>query len=260
MTPGPRSPLRLVLHQAKYEQKSYWRNPPSAFFTFAFPLMFLLIFGSLNAGNRLGNLPFNQFYVPGILAFGVISATYTNLAMTLTIRRDAGVLKRLRGTPLPAWALLAGLMTSCLLVSIVLSALVVGIGVLLFDFRVPPHLPAIAVALLLGVACFSAVGVAVTSLIRNSDAAPAVVNGLLFPVLFLSGVFYPLPAGSLISRVADLFPVSHFGRALFVAFDPRLPAGPLHGFAWPDLAVLAAWTVGASLLAVRTFRWTPTRR
>ena len=254
------SPVRLALHQVPYEQRSYWRNPPSAFFTFAFPIMFLVIFASLNRGARiefLGNLDYNQYYIPGILAFGVISACYTNLAMTLSIRRDSGILKRLRGTPLPAASLFGGLVLHCLIVSAVLVALTTAIGVIFYGVTFPGHYAALAVALLLGVATFCALGVAVSSLVPNADAAPAVVNGILFPVLFLSGVFFPLRPGTWVSQVADVFPVRHFVQAVFTAFDPRLPSGPAHGFAGRHLLVLAGWAVVATVVAVRRFRWEP---
>ncbi len=185
--------MRLALHQLKYEQKAFWRNPPAAVFTFAFPVMFLVIFASLNAGNRIGfldGLPYNQYFVPAIAGFGLISACFTNLAMTLALRRDSGVLKRLRATPLPASALLAGLLLNALVVSLVLLVLLLGAGALFYGVEVPAQWPAIALAVLIGVACFSALGVAMSALVPNADAAPAVVNGILLPVAFISGVFF----------------------------------------------------------------------
>jgi ABC-2 type transport system permease protein len=250
--------LRLALRQVPYEQKSYWRNPISAFFTFAFPIMFLVIFASLNTGSTidfLGGLKYNQYYIPGIIAFGVMSACYTNLATLLAFRRDTGILKRLRGTPLPASALFGGMLGSAVIVSAVLVALTTAIGMVFYDVTFPGHWLALGVALLVGAFAFCALGVAVSALIPNADAAPAVVNAVFFPVVFLSGVFFPLPPDSILSRIADFFPVRHFVQAVFVAFDPRLPHGPAHGFAWDDVAVLALWGVGSALLAVRLFRW-----
>ncbi len=249
--------LRLALHQLRYEQKSYWRNPPSAFFTFAFPVMFLVIFASLNNGQTIdfmGGLAYNQYFIPGILAFGVISACYTNLAMTLSIRRDAGILKRLRATPLPVSSLVAGLLANAVVVAVLIVAITTAVGMLFYGVTFPGHWVALALALLVGVATFCALGIAVSSLIPNADAAPAVVNGVLFPVLFLSGVFFPIKTGTL-TRIADVFPVRHFVQAVFTAFDPRLPHGPAHGFAWTDLGVLALWAVGATVFALRRFRW-----
>jgi ABC-2 type transport system permease protein len=254
--------LGLALRQVPYEQRSYWRNPASAFFTFAFPIMFLVIFASLNTGSTidfLGGLAYNQFYIPGIIAFGVISACYTNLATILAVRRDAGILKRLRGTPLPASSLFGGLLGNSAIISVILVALTTAIGVLFYDVTFPGHWLALAVALAVGALAFSAIGIAVASLIPNADAAPAVVNGVFFPILFLSGVFIPLEPDSVLSRIADFFPVRHFVNAVFTAFDPRLPHGPTHGFDWPDVGVLALWGLVAGVLAVRRFRWEPRR-
>lgn len=253
----------LAMHQVRYEQKSYWRNPASAFFTFVFPIMFLVIFASLNSGERisfLGGLKYNQYYAPGIIAFGIISACYTNLAMTLSLRRDAGILKRLRGTPLPAASMFGGLLGNSAIISVILVALVSAIAILFYGVTFPGHYPALAVALLVGAACFCAIGVAVSSLIPNADAAPAVVNAVLFPLLFISGVFFPVRPDSLLSKIADFFPIRHFVNALFTAFDPRLPHGPAHGFAGGDLLVVGLWAVGAAAFAVRRFRWEPGRR
>ena len=255
------SPAGLALHQLRYEQKSYWRNPPSAFFTFAFPIMFLVIFASLNSGQRidfLGGLAYNQYYIPGIIAFGVISACYTNLAMTLAIRRDAGILKRLRGTPLPTVSLVAGLVLNSVVISTILVIVTTLVGVAFYGVTFPGHYAALGLTLLLAVAAFCALGIAVSSLIPSADAAPAVVNGVLFPLLFISAVFFPIEPGTL-TRIADLFPIRHFVQATFVAFDPRLPSGVAHGFAWGHLGVLAAWAVGAAVVAVRRFRWEPRR-
>lgn len=256
------SPAALAVHQLRYEQKSYWRNPASAFFTFAFPVMFLVIFASLNTGARidfLGGLKYNQYYTPGIIAFGIISACFTNLAMTLSVRRDEGILKRLRGTPLPTAALFSGLVANSVLISALLTAVVGAVGIAFYGVTFPGHWLALATTLVVGVACFCALGVAVSSLVPNADAAPAIVNGVLFPVLFISGIFFPMQPDSLISRIADVFPVRHFALATFSAFDPRLPHGPAGGFAWTHLAVLGLWAAVGSVVAVRRFRWEPRR-
>jgi len=248
----------LLAWQTRYEQKAYWRNPASAFFTFAFPLIFLVIFASLNSGvtlDFLDGLPYNQFYIPAIIAFGIMSATYTQLAITLSLRRDSGVLKRARATPLPAWALVGGLVGSSVVVSLLITALTTALGILAYGVTFPGHWLALALALVVGAATFCAVGVMVSTFVPNADAAPAVVNAVFFPVLFLSGTFFPLPPTSVLSRIADFFPVRHFTSAVFAAFDPRLPGGVGSGFAWTDVGVLALWGAIAAAIAVRRFRW-----
>lgn len=253
----------LSVHQLRYEQLAFWRNPPAAVFTFAFPVMFLVVFASLNTGSRiefLDGLPFNQYYVPSIAAFGLISACFTNLAMTLALRRDAGTLKRLRATPLPAAALLGGLLLNALVVAVVLLVVLLAVGVGFYDVEVPGQWVALLLAVVVGVACFCSLGVAMSTLVRNADAAPAVVNGVLLPVALVSGVFFPLPPDSVLSRIADFAPVRPLAQALFAAFDPRTPNGLGAGIDWASLGVLVAWGVLGAVVAVRRFRWTPSRR
>ena len=252
--------LGLLARQIGYEQRAFWRNASAAVFTFVFPLLMLVIFGTINRDARigmLGGLSYNQYFVPGIVAFGVISACYTKLAMTLTIQREAGVLKRLRGTPLPPWLFMAGQIGSSLLVSALLVALTTALGVAAYGVRFPGHWVALALALAAGAFCFCALGIAITAAIPSATAAPAIVNGLLFPVLFISGTFYPLAPGSWLARVAELLPIRPFEEALFRAFDPGA-AG--HAVAVQPLVALALWGVGALLVALRSFRWEPATR
>jgi ABC-2 type transport system permease protein len=256
------SALGLSVHQLKYEQKMYWRNPASAFFTFAFPVMFLVIFASLNTGTTidfLGGLKYNQYYVPGIICFGIISATYTNLAMTVTIRRDTGLLKRLRGTPLPSVSMFGGLLMNAVVISIILTAIVTVVGILFYGVTFPGHWLALIASLAVGGACFCALGIAVSCFVPNADAAPAIVNGILFPILFLSGVFFPVQNDTVLARLANFFPIRHFTNAVFAAFDPRLPHGITHAFTGNDLLVMAIWGLAGVLVSLRRFRWEPKR-
>jgi ABC-2 type transport system permease protein len=253
------SQLALVAWQVRYEQKLYWRSPSSAMFTFVFPILLLVIFASLNQGSRLqglGGISYNQYYVPGIVAFGVISACYTNLAIGLCFRRDSGVLKRMRGTPLPPWVFMAGTIGSSLLVSALLTVLTTAVGVAFYGVVFPGRYGALALALLIGAFCFCSLGLAITAAIPVATASPAIVNGLLFPVLFISGTFYPVPDSSWLGMLATLFPVRHFLRAVFAVFDPRMPGSGIDAGA---LAVMLLWGVAAAIVAVRSFRWEPRR-
>jgi len=249
----------LVTHQIRYEQKSYWRNPQSAFFTFAFPIIFLVIFASLNKGQRirdLGNISFNQYYIPAIIAFGVMSACYTSLAIGLTNRRETGILKRLRATPLPAWTYFSGLLANSVIVSVLLTIITVAVGVAFHSVHLPYHLLPLLVAVILGATTFCALGVAVSALAPNADAAPAIVQFPFFALAFISGTFFPAPKGSFIAHLADFFPLVHFTNAVFTPFNP-LARGS--GFAGRDLLILGLWAVGATVVAVWRFRWEPRR-
>jgi len=256
-TAGSPSDAGIALRQLRFEQRAFWRNPAGAIFTFAFPLLFLVIFSTLNSGARIaerGNITFVTFFVPGILAFGLISACYTNLAIRMTMSRDLGILKRVRGTPVPTWAYLAGQVGSSVLITLILFVLTVGLGVVAFGVNFRTGTAAgLVVTLALGAACFCALGLAVSGLCPNADAAPAIVNFSIFPLLFISGIFFPLDtAPPWLRSVAKLFPMQRLADGLQYAFDPRTSG---MGFNAGDLWTLVAWTVVGSLLALRLFKW-----
>jgi ABC-2 type transport system permease protein len=255
--------LVVLLRQMRYEQKFYWRSPSSAVFTFAFPILLLVIFASLNQGATvadLGGISYNQFYVPGIIAFSVISACYTNLSISLCFRRDAGVLKRIRGTPLPPWVFMAGNIGSSLVVSLLLVALTTSVGVLFYRVTFPGRWGAFLVTLVVGAFCFCALGLAMTVVIATATASPAIVNGVLFPILFISGTFFPVPSvsttGRIANTIANMFPVRHFEQAVFAVFDPR---GGGTGIEPRALLMMLGWGLAALVVAVRWFRWEPRR-
>jgi ABC-2 type transport system permease protein len=250
---GRRGSLRLLPHQVRYEQLSFWRNPQSAIFTFIFPVVFVAIMGALFSGggasSYFGGLSALQYYVPSIAALSVLGSCYGQLAVALAARRQNGVLKRVRATPLPAWAYFGGLLAHCVLVSLVDITLIVLVG-RLYGVPLPTHWLAIAVALVLGAASFCALGVAVASVISNSEAAPAVAQLVLFPLLFVSGTYLPIHS-ALLNRVAGWLPVRPFNEALMGPFARHT------GTDWRHLAVLAAWGLAGTLVAIWRFRWDP---
>ena len=249
----------LLLRQVRYQNKLFLRNPFSAFFALAFPMMFLLLFGSLNGNERLpvrGGIRFAQFLTPGLLAFAVISTCYTGLAVGVAMSRDLGILKRIRGTPLPTGLYVAGRILSAVWFSLVSAVIMVAVGVGLFDVRIIWRmLPAAVVTLLLGAACFCALGLAVAALIPNGEAAPVVANFTFLPVAFISDLFFPTDnAPAWVAAVAGVFPVKHFALALEDTFNPFVPGS---GFRWAHLAVVVVWGAAAAVVAVRRFRWEP---
>jgi ABC-2 type transport system permease protein len=254
------SALRLAARQVRYENKAFWRNPPSAFFTFAFPLIFLVLFNLLFGDQPLelpgGTVSASTFYVPAIAAFAVITATFTNLSISVSLARDQGLLKRVRGTPLPGWAYLAGRVAHAVLMALLLVAIVTTAGALFYGVDVPTTtLPAAAVAVAVGAFAFSSLGLAMTAAVPNADAAPAVANAVILPLLFISDIFIRTEeAPAWLRTMADLFPVKHLSQALQTAFDPFVTGA---GFEWGHLAVVAAWGVAGLVLAVRFFSWEP---
>ncbi|HKH13829.1 MAG TPA: ABC transporter permease [Solirubrobacterales bacterium] len=249
----------LALHQFRFDQKTFWRNPGSVFFTVAFPVMFLVIFDLVFGGDeRLEGLGVNvsTYYVPAILTLAVISATFQNLAMSVTIDREFGILKRGRGTPLPDWVFFAGRIGNSLVVSLVMLVLLAAIGRIAYGVSIPwDRAPAVLVTLAVGASAFCCLGLALTGFIPSQSAAAPITNIAIFPLYFLSGVFIPeseIPSGVL--HVADVFPVRHFFEAFFAAWEPGTGGT---GFEWVHLAIVAAWGIAGFLVGLRAFRWTP---
>jgi ABC-2 type transport system permease protein len=256
------SSLALAAHQFRYDQKTFWRNPASVFFTVALPLLFLIIFSTIFGNDtieELGGIKTTTYYVPAIITLAVVSATMQSLAISLTIDREFGILKRGRGTPLPNWVFFAGRVGNSIVVSVLLLIVVTVVGRLIYGVEIPPleRLPAVLITLIVGAAAFCCLGVALSAAIPSEDAAAPISNVAVLPLYFLSGVFIPeseIPDGVL--KVADVFPIRHFFEAFFGAFDPTTTGA---GFEWGHLAVVAAWGLVGLVLAIRYFRWTPRR-
>jgi ABC-2 type transport system permease protein len=187
-------------------------------------------------------------------SFAVISACYTNIAMTVTFQRDAGILKRVDGTPLPAAVYFAARVLHALLVAVLLVVITAAFGRLAYQASVPTGITLVRflVMLVIGSGSFCALGFAITTAIPNADAAPAIVNATILPLLFISGVFIPLGtnAPSWIVWVARIFPVRHFALGLQAGFVGT-------SFDWVDVGIVAAWGAAGLLIAVRRFSWEP---
>ena len=248
----------MTLSQLRYVNKAFWRNPASAFFTFALPLMFLAIFtallgrGQIVVGGR--EIDLSTYYVAGMTAFAVITACYNNIAISLTFQRDAGVLKRTNGTPLPAVVFLGARVLHALLGSLLLVVITSLFGSLVYEAEIPTGatLARFLVMLAVGAASFCALGFAMTALIPNADAAAPIVNATILPLLFLSGIFIPLgdDTPSWVTWTARVFPVKPFADGIQAGFVGT----PFH---WYDVLVVGLWGLAGLLLAVRYFSWEP---
>jgi ABC-2 type transport system permease protein len=262
--PGLASPrglrdLRLIGRQVGYEQLTFWLNPVGAIFTVGFSLVFLLMLGSIAGSSRvsfLGDIKLIQYYVPGFAAYGVMSACFTTLAMVLVNRRESGLLKRLRLSPLPAWVLLGAIFASTLAVAFIQVVILLAVGRLAFGVHLPGNLAAFVLALAVGGFSFSAMGAAMSTLIPNPDAAGPVTSIVFFVLLFLSGMWFPIQAGSGLARFAGFFPIRHFITAVFAPFDVVKGSSP---WAWHDLLVIAIWGAAAAIVAIWRFSWSPHR-
>ena len=251
------SSLRLLVSQIRYEQKTFWRNPAAGIFTIGFPIIFLLIFGSSHQSSKaVGStgVSYDQYLIPAMLAYGLMNSCFSSLAVSMTIRRETGILKRVRGTPLPPYLFLGGVIGNSILISLYSTIILIAIGILEFNISWPVHLGAFFVIIFVGVVAFCAMGLAVTIFVPNADSAPAMVNGIYLPILFLSGVFFPFSKTSFLYRIGNFFPVSHFAQSLLGAFDQHSSG---FGVAFHQIAIIAIWALIATWIAVRKFRWQP---
>jgi len=255
------SDAAILQRQVVFEQRSFWRNPVSAFFAFLFPIIFLVVFATLfkSSSAKIGptTVAYDDYYIPALTAFGVIGACFTNIAASLSIRRDSGVLKRLRGTPLPPWIFISAVVLSSIIVALLLTVVTVAFGIIVYGVHVPQHIGALAVTLVVGALVFCALGLAMTVVIPNAEAAPAITNAVLLPLVFISGTFFPVDQTSVLAKIASYFPVRHFIVAMYNAFDPAHASSS--GWSGNDLLVMLAWGAAGLLIAVRRFRWEPRR-
>jgi ABC-2 type transport system permease protein len=248
----------LTLSQARYVNKAYWRSPASAFFALAYPLMFLVIFTSIfrNSTVQFGARSVNEatYYVPAMVALAVITVCFNNIAVAITFQRDSGVLKRVNGTPLPSASFFGARILHAVLVSVLLVIITAGFGRVFYSAAIPTGATLLRMLVMLAVAAaaFCALGFAISSVIPNADASLPIVNAVILPLLFLSGVFIPLgnnpPAWML--WAGRIFPVRHFLSGMQAGFL----GAP---FNWTDVLVVAAWGLAGLLIAIRFFRWEP---
>jgi ABC-2 type transport system permease protein len=255
-TSSLRRDLGLVAWQIRYEQRAYWRNRGRGIFTFVFPLMFLVIFASINKGahlSSLGGIPYDDFFVPGILAYGVIATTYVNMAIGTAILRDQGVLKRMQGTPLPRWAYIAARIGSTVVIVLAMTVLTLALGIIAYGVHVRAStLPGLGLTLILGTAAFTTLGIGITRFIPNAEAAPVVVNLTILPLTFISSIWFPtngMPKALI--DIARIFPLRALADGLEYAFNPFTTGAGLKG---DDLRTLAIWTAVGIFLLIRFLR------
>jgi ABC-2 type transport system permease protein len=248
----------LTFSQLRYVNKAYWRSPAQAFFAIVYPLMFLVIFTSIfrSSNVQFGASRVNEatFYVPAMAALAVITICFNNIAAAVTFQRDSGVLKRVDGTPLPSASFFGARILHAVLVAVLLVIITAAFGRAFYSADIPTGVTLLRmlVILVVGAAAFCSLGFAISSFIPNADAALPIVNVIILPLLFLSGVFIPLgnnpPAW--MAWVGRIFPVRHFLSGMQAGFL----GGP---FSWTDVLIVAAWGLAGLLLAIRFFRWEP---
>jgi ABC-2 type transport system permease protein len=241
------NPAGLAWQQFRFERRMFWRTPSAAFFNFVFPLLLLFLVATAFAteSDELDVL------IPGVAAMSVMATTFTALAHSLVFRREEGILKRVRGTPMPTTSYLAGMIGSSVLNAVLQVALVVAIGHFFYDVDWPHNWFLLVGFTALGVVCFGALGIAFAHAIPNADAAPAYENIVFLPLIFISGVFYSsdsLPRA--LEAIAEVLPLKHLVDGLSIA----IVGGS--GDAAAAALVVGGWALAGVVLAVRFFRWT----
>jgi ABC-2 type transport system permease protein len=245
--------MTILVHQLRFEQRMFWRSREAAVFIFVFPLLLYALLGSVY-GDEIDGVPSEDVLLAGLFGYGAATTAFGGLAITLVIRREAGLLKRLRSTPLPSWVYLAAVLLSTLVTFALQSVALLALGGLAFGASMPENSLGFAGAVVLGVACFAGLGFGAAALIRSAEGVSAVVNVVILPMAFLSGAFGPTTDfPSALQAIADVLPLTYFidivngvyldGESLFA--DPTA------------LAVVLAWGAAGVVVASRRFGWMP---
>jgi len=259
--PGaPGRAIRLAAHQTRADLLCFRRNVQSVFFTLLLPVLFLVVFASIfrNATVKVpgGTMKESVYYVPAIIAYGLIAAAFMNLTLAVVRNREAGIYKRRRATPLPASAIIAGRALVAVLTALAITVVLLLIGWGAYGATIPGRTaPAFIADVVVGAVVFCGLGFGMASLIGSVDAVQPVALATVLPLSFISGVF--VAASELPSWLADIgkvFPVQPLAAALLTAYNPHTTGS---GLEWGDLAVLAAWGVAGLIFASLRFRWLP---
>jgi len=254
----------IAFDRLKVELKEFSRSREQMIFIFAFPLIFMVLFGSMLGGQVLDgtDVTFAQYFLAGMIATGIINTGFQSLALSISIDRDEDALKRLHGTPLPATAYFVGKIAQVLLVSVVQIAALVIVGVAFFGVSLPTHASSWATfawVFLLGTGASTTLGIAVSSLLRNAKAGSAILTPVILFLQFVSGVFFVYSqVPSWLQHIAELFPLKWLAQGMRSVFLPDSFTAAEVRLSWEHgtaAAVLAAWFAIGLVVAVRTFRW-----
>jgi ABC-2 type transport system permease protein len=250
--------IGLVFHQARYDLLSFLRNRQARFFTLILPIIFLVIFVGVFGNDKVGpeQVKASTYYVPGLGALGIIAASFVNVTISITTLREAGVLKRRRSTPVPAWVLIAGRALTAIVVALAVMAVLFVIGRFAYGVRLPSKtLPGVVITAIIGAASFCCLSYALSTAIKSADAAQPMVQAIMLPLYFISGVFIPnVSLPHWLQDVAAVFPVEHLASGLRHGF---VPGASGIGIPWRDIGVLALWAAGGLVIALKRFVWTP---
>ena len=246
--------MKLFLHQLRGEQRLFWRSRELAFFTFALPLILFVLLGSVYGDNTIEGVSGWNYLLAGMLGYGAASTAFAGLSIVFVIRRETKVLKRVRATPLPAPAFIAAFLGSTLIVFAIEVVLMFGFGAIFFDVGFPRRLLSLVLALLLSALVFTALGLALTSIVHSAEGSSAVVNAVYLPMTFISGAFWsPQQYPEVLEKLADVLPLTY---VIELAKDVLVGGSQI----WDEptsVGVIAAWGIIGLAITLRTFRWEP---
>jgi ABC-2 type transport system permease protein len=250
------SDVTLVARQVRFEQLSFWLNPIGAFLTIGFSLVFTVIFLSTSRHSTVSYLPINlgQYYVPAFAAYGVMAACFNILAINMVNRREMGLLKRLRLSPLPTWMLLAAVFINWMIIALIQVVLLLLLGRFGYGVHGPHDVGLFVLVLLVGMFSFTALGVGISTVVPNADAAGPIVSLVFFILVALSGLYFPVKAGTGLATFTGVFPIRHMILGLVDTFNGVPGASP-----WNDMLVIAVWGAAGVLLSLRRWDWSPKR-
>jgi len=248
--------MRLFLHEVRAQQRVFWRSREAALFVFLFPLLLFMLLGSVYNG-KIDGVPAARVLLAGLIGYGCANTAFAGLAIQLVGRRETGILKRLRATPLPTGTYVAGTLTSTLLVFAIQTVALILLGRVAYGTPMPTAVGSLVAAVIIGAVAFAALGVATASLIRSAEGSSAVVNFILLPMAFLTGAFGPTRHYPEALRIiGDVLPLKYFLDIVDAVY--------LHGRGiWTQpraLAMLGVWAATGLVVGTLKFRWEPRER
>jgi ABC-2 type transport system permease protein len=246
--------MKLLLHELRAQQLLFWRNREAAFFSFLFPIILLVLLGSVYGNEDIEGVRGSTYLLAGLIGYGVAATAFASLAITLVVRREAGLLKRVRGTPLSPQTYLAAVIGSMVTVIALQAAAQVLIGRFVLDAAWPASPGSFIVVLMMGAASFAALGLAVTTFVRTGEGSSAVVNAIYLPMAFISGAFFsPREMPRFLEVVSEALPLTYLLRLIRSTFIE----GELLTSSPGAIAAVLVWGFVGLVVAGRMFRWEP---
>jgi ABC-2 type transport system permease protein len=254
--------MDLVIHVTRFQLRAFLRNKRARMFTLVIPLILLCLLAGVFHGGETEvsgvKIDYRQFFVPSVIVFSLTLTTLAMLVGSIVQQRELGILKRRRATPMPAWAIILSQSLTVVLMAIVTVVLLLIVGAIAFGVHFPlKGVPALVLGVLCGAAAFSGLGYALSTFADSADSAQPMIQLIMFPLFFISGIWIPLSElPNWIAVIARIFPVEHVADLIHRAYVGAVPLGPV----LLDVAVLLGWAVLGAVVAARRFVWLPPRR